>query len=127
VAAQLAGGFVFVALTGLALRAPLWALLAATLLAGACIVGGLNSLVALTTVFYPASMCSTAVGWTLGVGRVGGIVGPLVVGAALAAEWPGATVVCVMAFPMIAAGLGILLLGRRYGRRRGTAAATRSG
>ena len=93
---------------------------------GPDIVGGLNSLIALTTVFYPASMRSTAVGWTLGVGRFGGIVGPLVVGAALAADWPEDTVVCVMAFPMTAAGLGILLLGRRYGRRRGTAAATRS-
>jgi AAHS family 4-hydroxybenzoate transporter-like MFS transporter len=54
-------GFVFLALIGLAIRAPLWALLAAILLAGACITGGLNRLIALAAEFYPASMRST--GW----------------------------------------------------------------
>ncbi|MCH6170211.1 MFS transporter [Pseudonocardia alaniniphila] len=118
VAAQQMGGFLFVALTGLALRAPLWLLLAAALLTGACIVGGMNSLIALTTVFYPASVRSTGVGWALGVGRVGGILGPLVIGAALTARWPASTVICAMGVPMIAAALAALMLARRYGKRR---------
>ncbi|WP_433286382.1 MFS transporter [Pseudonocardia sp. CA-142604] len=118
VAAQQIGGFLFVALTGLALGAPLWVLFAAALLTGACIVGGMNSLIALTTVFYPASMRSTGVGWALGVGRVGGILGPLVVGAALTAKWPASTVICAMGVPMIAAALAALLLARHYGMRR---------
>jgi MFS transporter, AAHS family, 4-hydroxybenzoate transporter len=117
VAAQQMGGFLFVALTGLALRAPLWVLLAAALLTGACIVGGMNSLIALTTVFYPASMRSTGVGWALGVGRIGGILGPIVIGAALTAKWPASTVICAMGVPMIAAGLAALMLERRYGKR----------
>lgn len=61
-------------------------------------------------------MRSTRVGWALGVGRVGGILGPIVVGAALAANWSPSTVFYAMSVPMLAAGLAVLLLGVRYGR-----------
>jgi AAHS family 4-hydroxybenzoate transporter-like MFS transporter len=114
-------GFVFVALTGLAFGAPLWALLVANFLAGSCISGGQKSLIALAAVFYPASMRSTGVGWALGIGRVGGIVGPLVIGAALTADWSAGAVFYAMAVPMLVAGVAVLLLGRRYGKRRGAA------
>jgi AAHS family 4-hydroxybenzoate transporter-like MFS transporter len=81
-------GFVFVALTGLALGSPIWLLLAATFLAGCCVSGGQKSVIALAAVFYPAAIRSSGVGWALGIGRLGGIAGPLLVGAALGAQWP---------------------------------------
>jgi AAHS family 4-hydroxybenzoate transporter-like MFS transporter len=110
-------GFLFVALTGVAFTQPLWILLTANFLAGCCVSGGQKSLIALAAVFYPASMRSTGVGWALGVGRVGGIVGPIVVGAALSTNWSPSGVFYAMSVPMLAAGLAVLLLGHRYGRQ----------
>ncbi|MET8517906.1 MFS transporter [Streptomyces sp. NPDC005134] len=109
-------GFVCVALTGAAFHAPLWVLLTATFLAGCCISGGQKSLIALAAVYYPAPIRSTGVGWALGIGRVGGILGPIVVGAALAVNWSPSAVFYAMAVPMLAAGVTVLLLGARYGR-----------
>lgn len=105
-------GFAFVALTGLALSAPLWVLLTANFFAGVCISGGQKSLIALSAVFYPTSMRSTGVGWALGVGRIGGIVGPIVVGAALGMGWSASAVFYAMSIPMLVAGVAVLLLGR---------------
>ncbi|MCW2900014.1 MAG: tpaK [Streptosporangiaceae bacterium] len=109
-------GFVFVAATGLAFHAPLWILLVANFLAGCCISGGQKSLIAFAAIFYPAQIRSTGVGWALGIGRVGGIIGPLVVGTALGLNWSASAVFYAMAVPMLVAGLIMLVLGRRYGR-----------
>jgi hypothetical protein len=48
---------------------------------------------------------------------VGGIIGPIVVGAALAMKWSPSVVFYAMSVPMLAAALTVLLLGIRYGRR----------
>lgn len=108
-------GFVCVALTGMAFNSPLWVLLIANFLAGCCISGGQKSLIALAAVFYPAPIRSTGVGWALGIGRIGGITGPIVVGAALGMGWSPSAVFYGMAIPMLIAGLLVLFLGRRYG------------
>lgn len=42
---------------------------------------------ALAANFYPTEVRSTGVGWTLGIGRVGAIIGPLLGGALLAFQW----------------------------------------
>src|SRR6202012_4638272 len=55
--------------------------------AGFCIVGGQIAANALAAGFYPTSMRATGVGWALGVGRVGSIVGPLVAGVLLSLNW----------------------------------------
>jgi AAHS family 4-hydroxybenzoate transporter-like MFS transporter len=110
-------GAVFVAVTGIAFGAPLWVLMIANFLAGCAISGGQKSLIALAAVFYPASMRSTGVGWALGIGRIGGILGPIIVGAAIAAEWSAGAVFYAMAVPVLAAGLAVLVLDRRYGTR----------
>ncbi|MET7501313.1 MFS transporter [Streptomyces microflavus] len=117
-------GFVCVALTGVAFHAPLWVLLTANFLAGCCISGGQKSLIALAAVFYPASIRSTGVGWALGIGRVGGILGPIVVGAALAMNWTPSSVFYAMSVPMLVAGFTVLLLGLRYGRHADRSAGT---
>jgi len=44
------------------------------------IVGGQIASNALAATYYPTTMRSTGVGWALGIGRVGSIVGPLVGG-----------------------------------------------
>lgn len=109
-------GAVFLVGNGLAFRAPLWLLLVATFLVGCVISGGQKSLIALSAVFYPADVRSTGVGWALGIGRVGGILGPLVVGAALGGGWRPGSVMTALAVPVLSSGLVILYLGRRSRR-----------
>jgi AAHS family 4-hydroxybenzoate transporter-like MFS transporter len=110
-------GCVFVAATGASLHAGLTMLMAANFLAGCCVSGGQKSLIALAAVFYPAEVRSTGVGWALGIGRIGGILGPIMLGAALTAGWTSAMAFYVMAGPMLLAGLLVLFLGRRYAPR----------
>ena len=109
-------GFIFVGLTGFALHAPLWVLLAATFLAGCCVSGGQKSVIALASVFYPAEIRATGLGWALGIGRIGGIAGPLLVGAAIGLQWSYTAVFLALAVPLLLASILVFLLGRRYGR-----------
>ncbi len=55
----------------------------AIFVAGFCVVGGQIAANALAAAFYPTSVRATGVGWALGIGRVGSIVGPLVGGVLL--------------------------------------------
>jgi AAHS family 4-hydroxybenzoate transporter-like MFS transporter len=84
---------------GLAISAPSWVLLIAAFCAGFCISGGQKSVIALAAIFYPTPIRSTGVGWALGIGRVGGIGGPLLIAAA---------------GPMLLAGILVMLLGVKY-------------
>jgi AAHS family 4-hydroxybenzoate transporter-like MFS transporter len=52
--------------------------------AGVGIIGGQNASHALSSEFYPTHIRSTGVGWALGIGRIGSIVGPVVGGLLLA-------------------------------------------
>jgi MFS transporter, AAHS family, 4-hydroxybenzoate transporter len=54
---------------------------------GFLVIGAQGGLNALAARFYPTSMRSTGVGWALGVGRVGSVVGPLLAGILLTAGW----------------------------------------
>ena len=112
-AALYAGGFVFLAATAPALRAPAWVLLVAAFLVGCGVSGGQKSVIALAAVYYPADVRSTGLGWALGIGRVGGILGPLVVGAALTAGWSAGTVFLALSVPMLLCSGVVLYLGRR--------------
>jgi AAHS family 4-hydroxybenzoate transporter-like MFS transporter len=110
-------GFFAVAAVGLTLHAPLAMLLTATFFAGLCVSGGQKSVIALAAVFYPAEIRSTGVGWALGIGRLGGIAGPLIVGAALSSGLAPSGVFYLLAVPMLLMALVIVLMGRRYGKR----------
>jgi AAHS family 4-hydroxybenzoate transporter-like MFS transporter len=56
--------------------------------AGVGIIGGQNASHALSSEFYPTHIRSTGVGWALGIGRIGSIVGPMVGGLLLAQNTP---------------------------------------
>ncbi len=56
--------------------------------AGMCVIGGQSFINVLSAVLYPTAVRSTGVGWALGVGRVGAIIGPVVGGMLLAAHFP---------------------------------------
>jgi AAHS family 4-hydroxybenzoate transporter-like MFS transporter len=80
--------------------------------AGFCIVGGQIAANALAATFYPTSIRSTGVGWALGIGRVGSIVGPLVGGALLTMKWSTGEVFMAAATAALCAALAAFSLSR---------------
>jgi len=88
--------------------------------AGFCIVGGQIAANALAAGFYPTSIRATGVGWALGVGRVGSIVGPLVAGATLEMRLFGfglgtSSIFMLAAAAALCAALAAFSLGRLAG------------
>src|SRR3978361_2039656 len=73
--------------------------------AGFCIVGGQIAANALAAAYYPTSVRSTGVGWALGIGRVGSIVGPLIGGMLLTMKWSTASVFMAAASAAMCAAL----------------------
>jgi AAHS family 4-hydroxybenzoate transporter-like MFS transporter len=67
---------------------PLSALLTVVFLAGWGVPGGQNLLNALATSYYPTYLRSTGVGWCLGIGRMGAVVGPLFAGEMMRRQLP---------------------------------------
>lgn len=107
-------GTLFVALMGLALSQPEWVLLTAAFFTGVCVSGGQKSVIALAAVYYPSAIRSTGVGWALGIGRLGGIGGPLFAGWLLATLTP-AELFYVASAPMMICGLLVAALGWHSG------------
>lgn len=83
--------------------------------AGFCMVGGQIAANALAAGFYPTSVRSTGVGWALGIGRVGSIIGPLVGGALMTAKWSTGSVFMAAATAAFCAALAAFSLSRLAG------------
>ena len=95
--------------------------------AGFCIVGGQIAANALAAAFYPTAVRATGVGWALGIGRVGSIVGPLVGGVLLSMKWSAAEVFMTAAGAALCAALAAFSLSRIAGMGgSGTSAANPS-
>jgi AAHS family 4-hydroxybenzoate transporter-like MFS transporter len=82
---------------------------------GFCMVGGQIAANALAATFYPTSIRATGVGWALGIGRVGSVVGPLVGGALLTMKWSSAAVFAAAAAAALCAALAAFSLSRIAG------------
>jgi MFS transporter, AAHS family, 4-hydroxybenzoate transporter len=54
-----------------------------------------SALIALSADYYPVTIRSTGVGWATGIGRLGSVTGPLVVGLMVAAQWDVPTIFAV--------------------------------
>jgi AAHS family 4-hydroxybenzoate transporter-like MFS transporter len=80
---------------------------------GFCIVGGQIASNALTATFYPTAIRSTGVGWALGIGRIGSIVGPLIGGLMLARDMGPQSLFGAAAVPALFAALAAFVLARR--------------
>jgi MFS transporter, AAHS family, 4-hydroxybenzoate transporter len=87
----------------------------AIFVSGFCIVGGQTAANALAAGFYPTSVRSTGVGWALGIGRVGSIVGPLVGGVLLTMKWSTASVFMCASVAALCAALASFALSRLAG------------
>ena len=79
-------------------------------IAGFCIVGGQGAINALAATYYPTHLRSTGVGSGLGVGRIGGIVGPYVAGALVGAGWTPRQIFYTAAIPALISAITMLSL-----------------
>lgn len=82
---------------------------------GFCIVGGQPAVNALAATYYPTTLRSTGIGWSLGVGRIGSIVGPVLGGELIKRNWPNHELFLAVAVP--AALSAIMLLAMVLVRR----------
>lgn len=76
---------------------------------------GMNALV---VNFYPTTMRSTGLGWALAVGRIGSILGPIIVGAILTLQWSLPQVFLLLAAPALVCLVAMILL-KTYHRNAG--------
>jgi len=106
-------GSVFIVILGFSLDGEAWVLLCAAFVAGTCVTGGQMSIVAVASLVYPVRLRSTGVGWALGIGRLGGIIGPILVGTALGSGVAPATVFVAVSLLLVAAGASMFMLTSR--------------
>ena len=83
---------------------------------GMCVIGGQSFINVLSAILYPTSIRSTGVGWALGVGRVGAIIGPVVGGFLLAAQFSPRNLFFSIAAPALVAALAMFVLNLRLRR-----------
>jgi len=91
---------------------PLALLFVAAFLTGWGIFAGQPTLNSLSATYYPTDLRSTGIGAALGIGRIGGITGPLLGATMLGAHWSDEAVFYAAAVPAAIAALSALLLAK---------------
>ncbi|HEX5454738.1 MAG TPA: MFS transporter [Stellaceae bacterium] len=114
-AAHYAVGVVFMALIALA-ALPYALLLTMVFLAGAAVIGSQTGANAACGALYPARMRTSGIGWALGIGRLGGIVAPILGGYLLKAGWVPTHIFLVACVFAIVAAVATALLGPAMAR-----------
>jgi AAHS family 4-hydroxybenzoate transporter-like MFS transporter len=117
------GGAVSVAMIGVAPTSSLTAIMAATFCAGFFVAGAQKSANALAVVFYPTAIRSSGVGWALGIGRIGSIVGPLAAGLFITLGWSHAKLFYAAALPLLLGAGAAFVMEQIYGHARRARAA----
>jgi MFS transporter, AAHS family, 4-hydroxybenzoate transporter len=86
-------------------------------IAGWCVVGGQPGINALAGSFYPTYLRSTGVGWGLGIGRAGAIVGPVVGGEFMRRQWSTHDIFLAASLPAVVSTLALIALRAALARR----------
>ncbi len=94
-------------------------LLAAVFVGGFCVVGGQPAVNALAGQYYPTALRSTGIGWSLGIGRIGSVLGPLVGGQLIALNWSNGALFHAAALPVLGSALFVLGLASVTRQRGG--------
>jgi AAHS family 4-hydroxybenzoate transporter-like MFS transporter len=87
-------------------------------LSGYCIAGGQSALNALSGYYYRTSERSTGVGWGLGIGRLGSVIGPFVGGLLIQSRWPLESVFLAYAIPPAICAFALLLMAMEWRSRK---------
>lgn len=82
---------------------------------GACIFGSMAGLYAYAPILYPASIRSTGMGWSIGIGRLGAILAPMIAGVLVDGGWGTSQVYYAFSLPLVGAMLTVLALRVRGG------------
>jgi AAHS family 4-hydroxybenzoate transporter-like MFS transporter len=77
-------------------------------LTGVAIIGGQPAINALAATYYPAPLRSTGIGWSLGIGRFGSVIGPLLGGFLLHLQWSLQSIFLVAAVPACVSLLAVV-------------------
>ncbi|WP_404477856.1 MFS transporter [Novosphingobium sp. BL-52-GroH] len=93
-----------------AVAMPIAATLLTAFLIGAFIQGGFNGCYPLATSFYPSEVRSTGLGWAMGVGRIGAVIGPMLGGLLLAEKVSLPVIFAIFAVPAVLAGLCVTMI-----------------
>jgi MFS transporter, AAHS family, 4-hydroxybenzoate transporter len=98
------------------------ALMTMVFIAGFCVIGAQISINALAANSYPAEIRSTGVGWALGIGRAGSVVGPVVGGLLVATGLQVGPLFLIAAVPALLAAVAVLMLAARRSEAAGSSA-----
>ncbi|MEM8987739.1 MAG: MFS transporter [Pseudomonadota bacterium] len=90
---------------------------AAVFVGGFTLIGSQFGMNALVVNFYPTDIRSTGLGWSLAVGRIGSVIGPIIVGLVLVLEWSLPQVFLLAAAPALVCLGAVMLLARREAPR----------
>ncbi|WJF90856.1 MFS transporter [Paraburkholderia bonniea] len=104
-----AAAALFVGAIGAVAHALPWLLLV-VFAGGFCVVGGQPAVNALAGHYYPTALRSTGIGWSLGIGRIGSVIGPLVGGQLIALNWSNTALFQAAALPVLGSALLVLVL-----------------
>jgi AAHS family 4-hydroxybenzoate transporter-like MFS transporter len=115
------GFYTFATATGM----PQWPTTAILVVAGVGVIGAQVGATALASMTYPVTIRATGLGWALGVGRVGSIVGPAIGGIMLATANDPRTVYLGCVLPVVIGMIAIALHKRQAAPARQPLAATR--
>lgn len=85
-------------------------LIVTVVIAGFCIVGGQPALNALAGTYYPTALRSTGIGWSLGIGRIGSVIGPVIGGQLIALQWTNGALFAAASVPVMISTLSIARL-----------------
>ena len=99
----------FITGIGVAGNKTMW-VMAATFCAGFFTMGAQNSANAIAATRYPTAMRSSGIGWALGIGRTGQIIGPLIGGLLLSLHWRTSGILYFDALPSIIAATAAFFL-----------------
>lgn len=80
------------------------------ILIGAFIFGSMAGLYSLAPILYPAGIRTTGMGWAIGIGRIGAIIAPTVVGFLIDGGWKTADLYYAFAIPLVIAMLTTVAL-----------------
>jgi len=93
-------------------------LIVAITLSGACVVGGQIGIITLAATIYPVVIRSSGVGWALGVGRIGSVIGPILGSALIAAQLSQTRLFVIGALPVLVASAVSLSIDMFYSPAR---------
>lgn len=99
-------------------------LIPALFMTGFSINGGQPSLNTISGIYYPTAIRATGIGWALGIGRIGAVVGPLVGGLLVGAHFAEPSVILANTIPAAVAAIAIVALRATVKRREAARAAT---